>query len=189
MLVFYNTCKGAIGMKKILMTTLIIASISFVSCTNEPDKITHPDGETNSQVAQKYFSDVNDFPNEKGRALSDVEDGVYWQAANGFPLRNGEYFSGENIAYYVFNPDENRVEIAYMLYEGAMIQDETIEEDLYVNWAYDFKEEKVIDLIQENQRGETQNLIHFTDEEWTDYSEGHREFLERSLRHMKQEVE
>lgn len=133
--------------------------------------------EVDNQVFQKYFSTLSDFPEEQGSGNSNEEDGVYSQKANGWPVRNEEYFSNDNLGHYIYDSNEDRIEVAYILYEGATIQGEPLTEDLYVSWIYGFSEEELSDFIQENQAGEAQDRIHFSDEEWKDYSEGHRDTL------------
>lgn len=137
--------------------------------------------ENSSEVYRNYFSDLDDYP-LKDNYVGNKEGDIYWQKANGSRLREEQYFPNENFAHYIYDSAEDSIEIAYILLEGATLQNMVLKDELYVSWIYDFNEQKVNNLIQENKNGESQDIINFSDDEWEDFSTGHKEFLLQLLR-------
>lgn len=134
--------------------------------------------EVNNQVMDEYFSDLSAFPTEKGRGEGDKEGDIYWIRSNGFPVRGEEYFSSNNnLTYAEYDADTDQIEVANILNKNETIQDIPLEEDLYVSWTYDFAESELKDLVQVNTENEPQDFIHFTEEEWKDFSTGYKENL------------
>ena len=84
--------------------------------------------------------------------------------------------------YANYDSDSNQIEIANILFEGATIQGIPLEEDLYISWIYDFKNDELQDLVQVNIEDEPQDLIQFTEEDWADLSNGYKENLLQMLK-------
>ncbi|WP_368645447.1 hypothetical protein AB4027_11475 [Alkalibacterium putridalgicola] len=136
----------------------------------------------NNEVKEKYFFDLSEFPTEKGSSEGNKEDNTYWIRANGFPVRGEEYFSSVGLVYAEYDADTDKIEIAHILNEESMIQDIPIEEDLYVSWVYDFTNGELQDLVQVNAEDEPQDVIPFSKEEWSDFSNGYKENLLQMLK-------
>lgn len=136
----------------------------------------------NNQVVEQYFANLSEFPTEKGKGEGDKEGNIYWVRSNGFPVRGEEYFSSNGLVYAEYDADNDQIEVANILFEGAMIQDVPLEEDLYVSWTYDFIKGELQDLVQVNVKDEPQDLIPFTEEDWADFSNGYKENLLQMLK-------
>ena len=110
-------------------------------------------------------------------AISDKKKNGYLLWGNGFPILGEVYFSADGLTYIDYDSKLGKIEVANILVKGATIQDVPLEEDLYVSWTYDFKNLEIQDLVQVNADGETQDFIHFTEEEWEELSNGYKESL------------
>lgn len=118
--------------------------------------------DVDNQVVDQYFFKLSEFPAEKGRIETDKQDNIYWLRANGFPVRGEVYFSADGLMTANYDSDNDQIEIANILFEGATIQGVPLEEDLYVSWTYDFKDDKLQNLVQVNAEEEPRDLLHFT---------------------------
>lgn len=135
-----------------------------------------------NQVTEKYFYNVSEFPTRQVDGEADREDNIYWIRSNGFPVRGGKYFSSDGLVYAEYDADTDQIEVANILNEGSMIKNTRLEEDLYVSWTYDFKDEELRDFVQVTPQDESQDLIDFSEEEWADLSCGYKENLLEMLK-------
>lgn len=140
--------------------------------------------EVNSQIYREYFMNLEEIPQDEGSLRLDQNDHIYWMVGRNFPIQNFIYFPEDHILYQRYDEETDTVEIAYVIYAGGNLRDHILEEDLYVSWTYDFASGELRDLMQENAQGEAQDLIHFTDEEWADFSRSHRD----NLVHMSRSI-
>lgn len=186
--------KRGLQMKKyilLLSTTLLLASCSTTEdeIENSGNEATIEQIETeeviqlgvreraDNQVVKQYFSNLSEFPTEKATLFSDKKKNGYLLWGNGFPILGEVYFSANGLIYIDYDSKLDKIEVANILVKGATIQDVPLEENLYVSWTYDFKNLEIQDLVQVNADGETQDFIHFTEEEWEDLSNGYKESL------------
>lgn len=175
----------------LLSTTLLLASCSTTEdeIENSGNEATIEQIETeeviqlgvreraDNQVVKQYFSNLSEFPTEKSMLFSDATENGYWLRGNGLPILGEVYFSADGLTYIDYDSKLDKIEVANILVKGATIQDVPLEEDLYVSWTYDFKNLEIQDLVQVNADGETQDFIHFTEEEWEELSNGYKESL------------
>lgn len=160
--------------------TLVLSACSLIDDLGKPEEIEME--AVNNQVEELYFSNLSSFPKEKGQALSDKKNDIYWLWANGFPVRNEEYFSADGLVFANYNANSDQITVANILSKGATVKETTLEEDLYVSWVYDFTNGELQDLVQVNVDEEPRDLIPFTEEEWADFSNGYKESLVRISR-------
>ena len=186
--------KWGLKMKRqilLLSTTLLLASCSSTAdgIENSGNEATIEEVQTeeviqlgereraDNQVVNQYFSNFSEFPTEKSMLFSDATENGYWLRGNGLPILGEVYFSADGLTYIDYDSKLDKIEVANILVKGATIQDVPLEEDLYVSWTYDFKNLEIQDLVQVNADGETQDFIHFTEEEWEELSNGYKESL------------
>src|SRR5699024_8677400 len=178
---------------------LLSTSLILASCSSKDDLVEDQSNEdvvdqietviqlderedVNNRVMDHYFSNFSEFPSEKGRIESNKENNIYWLRANWYRVRGEAFFSADDLIYAYYDSDSNQIEIANILFEGATIQGIPLEEDLYISWIYDFKNDELQDLVQVNIEDEPQDLIQFTEEDWADLSNGYKENLLQMLK-------
>src|SRR5690625_2317662 len=127
-------------MKKYII--LLSASLFLASCSSTDDsaeEIMDEEQETveqtkevvqlsarkqaDNQVLNQYFSNLSEFPREKGVLFSDVTENGYWLRGNGFPVHGESYFSADGLTYISYDSKLDQIEVANILVEGATIQD------------------------------------------------------------------
>lgn len=129
-----------------------------------------------SQIYREYFSDKELL--DEGRMESDIEGDNKVAEAKMWPTST-EVFPDAYYMNYAFNLVEERLNLALIMTEDAVIKESELPEDIFIHLEYDQANDSLISVTQENTAGEEVDYADLTEEEWNDVAKEYIQFVDR----------
>ena len=157
----------------LLLAILSLTACKFDEVEKEMDLNQNPDIE--SVIYKEHFYERELF--NEGEMATDVVNGNTIFEGSQVPVST-EKFSEAYYVSYTCNPNEEILDLATILTEGMGADGEELPEDIFIYIEYDYENNEILTLTQENVKGKDVGYVGLFEEEWENLAEEYIEFVE-----------
>ncbi len=157
----------------LLLAILSLTACKFDEVEKEMDLNQNPDIE--SVIYKEHFYERELF--NEGEMATDVVNGNTIFEGSQVPVST-EKFPEPYYVSYTFNPNEEILDLAFILIEGMVADGEELLEDIFIYIEYAYENNDILTLTQENVKGKDVGYVGLFEEEWENLAEEYIEFVE-----------
>lgn len=157
---------------------LLLAVFSLTTCKfDEVEKVRdfNQNPDIKSAIYKEHFFEKELL--DEGEMEVDVVDEKTVFEGSKVPVRT-EKFPKPYYVNYIFNTDEDLLELAFILTEGMVADGEELPETIFVYIEYNNEQNEIITLTQENVSGDDVGYVGLFEEEWKDLAKEYTQFVD-----------